>query len=130
MPVLEFTIDPGSITASMLPIRYQLGPIGPFGFGGTAPIPISIGSGPFDFGIKVNYICMGYPTCGKTGEPCKLSIATPVLHFSPFSLLSTKIPGIPALPSGLGPFGFSLVVPPKPFRPFNCPNYRSRRPKT
>jgi|SRR5271157_2359614 len=123
MPVIEYNFAPPTITPDMLPVQIGFGPVGPFGFGGTPPIPIEIGTGAFDFGVKATYTCPGFPTCGKVGEACKFTYASRVISVPPESLVSLKIPGIPALPSKIGPFGFSLSFPPRGFRPFNCPNY-------
>ena len=122
MPVLTFTFDAGSITADMLPIEVGFGPIGPFGFGGTPSIPISIGSGTFDFGVKVIYSCPGFPLCGKDGEACSWNWQK-VGQVDPISLVSLKIPGIPALPKKIGPFGGTWQIPPKPWQPFACAQY-------
>jgi hypothetical protein len=122
MPVIIYEFDASSITADMLPIEVEVGPIGPFGFGGTPEIPVEIGSGAFDFGMKVIYSCPGWPLCGKPDEPCQWE-KSKVWQFDPLELVSLKIPGIPAFPKQLGPYGAAWSIPSKSFQPFECPNY-------
>jgi hypothetical protein len=130
MPVIVINIDPSSYTPDMLPVQVGFGPVGPFGFGGLPEFPLVIGTGPFDFGLKVNFICPGYPLCGKLAGPCKYTWKTPVYSFDPSLMIPIKIPGIPEFPKKIGPFGASLQFPPRGFRPFKCPNYPRRRAPT
>ena len=130
MPIIEINLGPPSILPEMLPVQVGFGPVGPFGFGGIPLIPVDLGLGPFDFGLKVSYTCPGFPKCGKQEPACKFTKATPVYSFDPTKMLSFKIPGIPAFPAMIGPFGVSWQFPPRNFRPFNCPNYPNRDTRT
>lgn len=92
------------------------------GFPGTPEIPISMGSGPFDFGLRITFICPGYPVCGaKTA--CRSVQETPTYNVDPSQWFSFKIPGIPAMPKLPKIPGFTYSVPPKHIMPQGCPNY-------
>jgi hypothetical protein len=93
-----------------------------FGFPGTTEVPISIGTGPFDFGLKITFICPGYPACGASSA-CSYSKSTPGWRLDPTEWFSYKIPGIPKMPSLPSIPGFNISIPPKWMLPQGCPNY-------
>jgi hypothetical protein len=92
------------------------------GFPGTPDVPISMGSGTFDFGLDVTFVCPGYPYCGAT-QACEYTKSSPCWHVDPSEWFSFKIPGIPKMPALPKVPAFSYSIPPKWALPKGCPNY-------
>lgn len=124
MPVVEITISgPEYLSPDALPINIGF-ETPEIGWGGTPPIPIKIGDGPFDYGVKATFICPGWPACG-IDEACQQVYKSRIASFDPSKLIPTKIPGIPALPK-FPKYKFSTKFPSRPFWPFDCPAYPNK----
>jgi hypothetical protein len=93
-----------------------------FGFPGTSDVPISMGSGQFDFGLKITFICPGFPVCGAKSA-CSYSKTTPTWSLNPTEWFSYKIPGIPKIPHLPTVPSFNYSIPPKWMLPKGCANY-------
>jgi hypothetical protein len=122
MPVIKYTVEgPQFLLPGALPVNFSL-EFPSIGFGGLPSIPVEIGTGPFDIGIEVEFVCPGYPFC-QASQACRLTKGPYVWQLDPQQLISIKIPGIPEFPIIPKIPTINLSIPPKFMLPLNCPNY-------
>lgn len=88
---------------------------------GVPPIPAEIGTGPFDVGIKLTFVCPGFPLCGAK-QACT-TVKNAAYHVNPSDVIGGKIPGTPPIPKVPVVPGFTVSFPPKFMLPLRCPNY-------
>lgn len=120
--MIEYNFTPGSLDEFIsLGLPETIGIDIPLMGVGTPKIPLELGTQPFDAGIKVNFVCPGWPACGRLEGACTYTI-TKGMSLDPSKL----IPGLPAIPSFnliiFPGYKASVKVPPDIYNPLKCPN--------